>query len=221
MQQSPPANPATGQIQSTPASESIPLIPRDGVQSTTAAPNNTQPVARPAPFSSMTDYLPLALVLSGVVMVVMSVLKHRRKKALQTEREILSAAQGVRALRLRPSASPADPASTDDLQDLTESAIARLDDKVAVLQRLLKDADAKIARLERLASGAPGHSTVAAAGSSKNFAPHDHDDPLTPGVDALTRDIYRLADEGFTPLMIAQRLGQHVGHVGLVLALRR
>jgi hypothetical protein len=36
-----------------------------------------------------------------------------------------------------------------EFQELSREAIARLDNKIAILQRLLAEADAKIARLER------------------------------------------------------------------------
>lgn len=40
------------------------------------------------------------------------------------------------------------------------------------------------------------------------------------GLDTLAGQVYALADQGFTPVDIAQRLGQHTGKVELILALR-
>jgi hypothetical protein len=40
------------------------------------------------------------------------------------------------------------------------------------------------------------------------------------GLDTLAGQVYALADQGFSPVDIAQRLGQHTGKVELILALR-
>lgn len=132
------------------------------------------------------------------------------------------------AMRRRPaSANPArsgDSAQLTDLaadvEELTSRLAAQLDAKAAKLESLLAEADDAIARLERAAAPRATGRAGAAEGSGRAGAsgggPTADDDLADP----ITRDVYRLADEGCSPVQIAQRLEQHTGKVELILALR-
>lgn len=100
-----------------------------------------------------------------------------------------------------------------DVEELTARLAAQLDAKAAKLEALLAEADDAIARL------APPSPPRAArrAGAGEGV---DRADEGGEGGDPITRDVYRLADEGCSPVQIAQRLEQHTGKVELILALR-
>ncbi len=68
----------------------------------------------------------------------------------------------------------------------------------------------------RSTSGSAAESPVAGALSTRPAMA-----PGTPGLDGLSAQIYRLADEGMSAVEIAQRLGQPTGKVELIVALRR
>ncbi|MFN0132091.1 MAG: hypothetical protein ACKVW3_06115 [Phycisphaerales bacterium] len=95
----------------------------------------------------------------------------------------------------------------DDLQrlmaeatELVDELSARLDAKAERVQQLLDEADARL-------------DLPAAAQAAEPDYPAEPADPLM-------QRIFDLADEGLSPVQIAQRLDQHTGKVQLILALR-
>ncbi len=132
-----------------------------------------------------------------------------------------------------------------DLRELADGIAERLDKQAARLEELIADAEQRIARLERLTGserpivippGSPARRPEALAAF-----PYDGDDGVPRGIDihghnaddqtmneengggaggAISREIYRLADEGLPSVEIAKRLNQHTGKVELILALR-
>ena len=113
-----------------------------------------------------------------------------------------------------------------EIEELSKRFASQLDAKSIQLDRLLSEADQRIAQLERLGRdavefgpssfdttvGGPGSSpTGQETGSSNDQA----------SVDPLTRSVYELADQGHDASQIARQLNEHVGKVELILALRR
>jgi hypothetical protein len=108
----------------------------------------------------------------------------------------------------------------------------QLDRQATHLEGLIHQADARIARLEKLA-GTPGRATTPAStdapappNASEPDAPKQ-DDAFAPAAgaslqpdDPLARKVYALADQGAPPEDIARKIGEHVGKVELILALR-
>lgn len=92
-----------------------------------------------------------------------------------------------------------------------------LDRRAERLEKLIAEADAKLARLERLSAGAVTPDPLAVLAETK---PRAAAAPMHDG-DPLAGEVYRLADSGLPPVQIAQKLGQHTGKVELILALRR
>lgn len=84
-----------------------------------------------------------------------------------------------------------------EIEQLAKRLGAQLDAKTLALEKLLHEADQVIEKLERGAG------------------------PTEPPADPQTIRIYRLADEGRSPMEIAQELDEHVGKVELILALRK
>ena len=87
-----------------------------------------------------------------------------------------------------------------ELSELSRQINGQLDARAATLQRLIKEADDRIAQLKTYPSeGLP--------------APVDR-------TDARYAEIYRLADAGQSPMQIAQQLHRPQGEIELILALR-
>lgn len=127
-----------------------------------------------------------------------------------------------------------------ELDELGKRLADELDARADRIERLLAEADEKLARLERLTAAtvqpAPEsagpltevkHFTAGAAGDAATSAAPT----LPPGprsaaavmaeIDPLAGEVYKLADSGLPPVQIAQKLSQHTGKIELLLALRR
>lgn len=95
-----------------------------------------------------------------------------------------------------------------DVDELSRRLAEELDRKAARLERLIAEADARLEQLEpavrRARSAADGHAPVRDG-----------------GLDPVSVQVYEMADRGCSAVEIAQSLGQHVGKVELILALRR
>lgn len=111
----------------------------------------------------------------------------------------------------------ANPAIARELNELCTRVADELDRRAERLEKLIAEADAKLARLERLTAGAVAPDPLAVLAESK---PRAAAVPMHDG-DPLAGEVYRLADSGLPPVQIAQKLGQHTGKVELILALRR
>lgn len=103
----------------------------------------------------------------------------------------------------------------EEIEDLTKRLGDRLDQKSRSLERLLAEADEKIAELKRL----KGEPAAPAAPSPLKFSSHANVSPMSD--DPLARSVYDLFDAGHAPIEIAKRLNEQIGKVELILALRR
>lgn len=98
-----------------------------------------------------------------------------------------------------------------EVEQLARRFGAQLDAKSMKLEKLIDEADRRIARLEAMDSGSPSALPPAQAPSSQVAAPDSE----------LAASVYRLADAGNDAIEIARALGEHVGKVELILALRQ
>lgn len=106
-----------------------------------------------------------------------------------------------------------------ELDELTRRFSSQLDAKAVKLERLIEQADQRIATL----NGKPvevDRSDVAEG--SREAASGDVEIETTVGSpDPLAENIYQLADAGKDPGEIARQLDEHIGKVELILALRQ
>lgn len=121
-----------------------------------------------------------------------------------------------------------------EVQELTRLCAAQMENRALRLEKLIREADEKIRRLEGLKGG--GESRIAGGVEFGGRAFHaravggDTRVPEHAGgvssllvqddVDPVTRRVYGLADQGLTPVEIAGKLEEQVGKVELILALR-
>jgi hypothetical protein len=165
-------------------------------------------------------FLGPAMILAGMTLVILISLRIKRRN-----REL--ADLGRRSAGGTP-ARPAGPAGAAereaiermavDLEEVARSISAMLDTRMRTLEKLIRDADERIARLggtageagvgtEGPADSAPAPTGGPGAAASRTLAHHAH--------------IYGLADQGLSVQEIAEQTGYQQGEVELVLSLRR
>lgn len=120
------------------------------------------------------------------------------------------------------------------LHDTFREMNARLDTKIHILNELIIEADRKI---DRLRDDALNAKPVETSGDAVTEAEADDEgeEPLViemdrrllksppPVIDPASphAGVYRLSDQGLTPVEIAEKLGKAVGEIELILGLRR
>ncbi len=166
--------------------------------------------------------MPIAFVVAGVALLGVW--------GLSRLQPALGARFGAREL---PETSPARRASSNDaelaelgsdLEELAERLAATLDAKAAHLEKLIAEADKRLHALDSAQTPqveavgapapAPGARLERRPAPSKFVAARDMDP------DPVSREIFRLADDGRSPAEIAQKLDEQIGKVQLILALR-
>ena len=120
-----------------------------------------------------------------------------------------------------------------DIEELARRLGAQLDAKSRELERRIAEADQRIARLggAALPPAADRFEPQAAAPADPpGEAPDEPGPPASadpgepppgPGEDPLVAQVHGLADAGQTASQIAAELGEHIGKIELILALRR
>ncbi|MFN3167685.1 MAG: hypothetical protein ACE37H_11545 [Phycisphaeraceae bacterium] len=113
-----------------------------------------------------------------------------------------------------------------DINRMAKDLGAQLDAKILRIEKATRDADERIAQLQALRDTFdPATHRVAPDRTSSDDNPPAYENLVTPQrppdqADPLTREVYALADQGIGPADIAEQLGEHVGKVELILALR-
>lgn len=168
----------------------------------------SMPVATLAQAGSR-GFLPDMLMAGGVLIItvgVFSMLRKRLKKGVR--RPVIGRPASERrraALQDEQTARQSIESVVVEAEELVRRLAAHLDAKSARLETLIRQADERIARMD-------------SRSSSSTASPVPHVESKI--VDPVSRDVYRLADEGLAPIEIAQRLSEGVGKVELILALR-
>jgi hypothetical protein len=141
------------------------------------------------------------------------VMKMNRRKA-QSGEAVLTPEEQIERLRQSKGMQGDLETLMVEIEDLAKRVGKQLDAKSAEVERLLAEADRRIAELKRL-QGEEGAGRPPLRLSSAS----------TPGAalpeDPLARSVYALADAGHAPPDIARRLNEPIGKVELVLALRK
>lgn len=191
-----------------------------------------------------------ALLLAGVALVCAVLLfrSQRRIRGQASSQPLPPSAwrpQSPTQPRLASAANP--PPEAEDWQvefhEMAREATAKLDNKIRILEHLIRDADARIARLQSVGEWLDRSAQLdvdsnAASGGSASQSP-DADfggnlanEPrgaasttaLFSGDDAFVSqpygEIYALADAGHSSVKIASRLNRPIGEIELILGLR-
>lgn len=111
-----------------------------------------------------------------------------------------------------------------DINRMARDMGGQLDAKLIRIEQATREADERIAELQRLSSAAQVPEVQAAAMIAQPDTSQAADEPTLQEpanqADPLTREVYALADRGIGAGDIAEQLGEHVGKVELILALR-
>lgn len=130
-----------------------------------------------------------------------------------------------------------------EIEQMAKRLGAQLDAKTIHLEKAMREADERIAQLQALRETGPGGGAASPLPQAPPTDPHSEGvSPPPPDAaasasespdaasiapepdvytDPLTQEVYALADRGQGPQSIAQSLGEHVGKVELILALRQ
>ncbi|MDY7110485.1 MAG: hypothetical protein SYC29_17785 [Planctomycetota bacterium] len=150
----------------------------------------------------------------------------RRDAATPTPREQVAQARSRAGARDDLHAAEAELAAT------ARRLAAQLDAKAERLDRLVDEAEQRIASLRRLMEDAealltgpgpdpgPGWGEIPAGGPAEHAAAARPASPSALPADPLTASVYELADAGRDPVEIARQLDEQIGKVELILALR-
>lgn len=126
-----------------------------------------------------------------------------------------------------------------ELENVTRQFSSQLDAKSRKLEKLIEQADERIATLQRMAPGgersvgddgqlqgptrvesmAPGPASD--PGPASSAAPAEVETPAAAEPTPVSKKVYQLADAGCDAAQIARELGEHIGKVELILALRQ
>jgi hypothetical protein len=102
-----------------------------------------------------------------------------------------------------------------EMAELARQISAQIDTRSSKLEVLMKEADERIAHLQSLSRGQPTGLTSNSLPDSTEAQQAD-----ASALDPRNVQVYALADQGRTPLEIAQQLNRPSGEIELILALR-
>jgi len=108
-----------------------------------------------------------------------------------------------------------------EMADLARQISAQLDTRSSKLEVLMKEADQKIALLQSLSQGQTRGRGPTDAPTNSDAGSSTAQQPDLPAIDPRHVQVYTLADQGRSPLEIAQQLNRPSGEIELILALRR
>jgi len=164
--------------------------------------------------------LTCAIIIAVTVMVVIT----RRRYAQSRQRTNPPARELYEQLKNETGAKRELEALMMELDELARQLMGRLDSRFAKLEATIKDADERIDRLNRMIRAKNGHAALDVT------VDEDGSEGLTSigKVESQSREtndphaeVYRLADQGLTPVEIATKVGRSTGEIELILSLRR
>lgn len=112
-----------------------------------------------------------------------------------------------------------------DFHEMAREATAKLDNKIRILEHLIRDADARIARLQSVGEwlGRSAQLDVDSSAASGDVSSDVRQGEPQGGAALAVRpyeEIYALADAGHSRAEIANRLNRPAGEIELILGLR-
>lgn len=179
----------------------------------------------------MNDEIGYAILAVGLLFVIAAMfsLGRGRKRRAETQ---TTARDHVERARQKQGVRDELEALMVDINRMAKDMGAQLDAKIVRIEQANREADERIARLEALVQSTGSADSAAAASFAALSGPQPAEQQaaaaavpadvqaLQTEADPLTREVYTLADSGLGAVDIAQKLGEHVGKIELILALR-
>ena len=184
----------------------------------------------------------VGLLLLGIVFIIMALFSFGRSRKKQTA-ETPTAREHLERTRQRNGVRHDLQGLMVEIEQMAKRLGAQLDAKTIHLEKAMREADERIAQLQALRDTGPAGGNQGTESPSAEPSPYalpvdphaegdappplpsepaDQAPPDSDGyTDPLTQEVYALADRGQGPQSIAQSLGEHVGKVELILALRQ
>lgn len=168
----------------------------------------------------MNDQVIAGIVALGVLMVIFALRSMGKKRQNQVATRD-SARDHIERARQKQGVRDELEHLMVDINRMAKDLGAQLDAKIVRIEKANREADERIAQLQALIESRsaphaikPSHSEPVATAP-----PSVHD--AQPPADPIAAEVYKLADQGKGASDIAQALGEHVGKVELILALRQ
>lgn len=174
--------------------------------------------------------LNIAIPLLGVVLITIGMMMGIRKKRRQAGARS-SSRERVDELRQKQAVRGDLEQLMTEVEQLAKRFGTQLDAKTMQMERLIEEADRKIAELKQLEQARrdamslqPPQASYPKPQAPETHPPSDIAHPPSPAPspdETLKRSVCALADRGVDPVEIAKQLNEHVGKVELILALRK
>ncbi|QDU32549.1 preprotein translocase subunit SecG [Poriferisphaera corsica] len=176
-----------------------------------------------------------AVLVLGLLLIIASLMMSIRKRKTRHTTDQVTAQEHLERLKNKHAVKNDLESLMVEIEELGKRLSHQIDAKTIALERLLDEAEIRIAQLNQLnSSPTPPPATPSPTPSAiKHTPPQPPETPAqstkpqppakpqsTPEADHHTH-IYQLADTGQTAAQIAQTLGEHIGKIELILALRR
>lgn len=154
------------------------------------------------------------LILAGTVLVTLGLVAHLHRRQQQRIKALTPQEKIERTRQLHGMRGDLEDLMAQ-IEELAKRFDAQLEAQTLELERLIEEADRRIAPLSRMVK-TPG------AGSEPGLTrqPDPQHDPRVGADDPLAKSVYELADKGIDATDIASQLNEHIGKVELILALR-
>lgn len=169
------------------------------------------------------DWVPPLLMVVGIILLGLIFTYHVRGKVARRNAAQPTSRQRIEQLKSAVNRQDDIQVTVADSLKTIQDMAARLNNRAERLERLVEQADERIAQLEAalegVAFGPAGDSPDEGEFPVAETAPA----PARPALpsDPLTRAVYELADAGRDPIAIARELDEQIGKVELILALRQ
>ncbi len=154
------------------------------------------------------------LLIIGLVLIITSLLMGIRKRR-RADANRLSPTEQIERNRQQSGMRGDLERLMVEIEQMAKRVGSQLDAKSIQLEKLLNEAELKIAQLQELRESLGQMSQL-------HMSQPEEADTAGPDIaDPAAQKVYELADQGRTPVEIAQQLDEHLGKVELILALRK
>ncbi len=150
--------------------------------------------------------LPGLLIAAGLMIILFIAMRKVQQRLAARAQQNLSPRERIDAIRAQAAGRDSAEAVMAEMHDLARELAAQLEARSAKLEKLIRDADERLARLECVE--APPARPVRSR-------------PQAPATDPRHARVYELADRGLPTVEIAREIDRPTGQVELILALRR